>query len=125
MRAFNNLLALIAMLSHDHPNANTMNGVPFEVLSAETSAHDLIVLGKDANFDIHPKADAEELVADLLKSAGRPLLVVPSVDFSGEDVLVAYDGSPPADRALQLAVLLGSSTSNLLQYAPVPVFVHH
>lgn len=182
-----------------------LEGTPSEVLLAETGAHDLVVLGKDDNFDIHPKREEEELVANLLGSSGRPLLVVPSVEFTGEDVLIAYDGSPPADRALQLAVLLGllngktahivtvqdsveeaveisskaeayltahgiavmrhdvvddgspsnvisekikaikpcllvmgayghkslrefllgSSTSNLLQYSPVPVFVHH
>lgn len=82
-------------------------GVPSEVLAAEAAAHDIIVLGKDANFDLHPKSEEEELVSNLLGSTGRPLLVVPSVEFTGEDVLVAYDGSPPAARALQLAVLLG------------------
>lgn len=84
-----------------------LEGTPSDVLAAETAAHDLTVLGKDANFDQHPKTEAEELVAKLLSATGRPLLVVPSVAFSGEDVLVAYDGSPPAVRALQLAVQLG------------------
>lgn len=82
-------------------------GEPFEFLDKEDEAHDLVILGKGSNFALHPETELEETVTRLLRKSSRPLVLAPVEDSRGEDIVVAYDGSPPAARALQMLVLLG------------------
>jgi nucleotide-binding universal stress UspA family protein len=47
----------------------------------------------------------------LLRNPPRPVVAVPPTSLGGEDVLVAYDGSATAARALQAAVETGLLSS--------------
>ena len=82
-------------------------GAVYNELARAAMSHDLVVLGNDIKFgDIAGQSESAS-VGLLLKNVPRPLLVAPPVLPKGTDVIVAFDGSPPAARALQLFALLG------------------
>lgn len=82
-------------------------GVPAETIETEAEAHDLIVIGRDTNFHFERNHDAVEAVARLVRENPRPLLVAPSARHTNDTVLVGYDGSFQASRAIHMFVLLG------------------
>ncbi|MCM0019736.1 MAG: universal stress protein, partial [Tagaea sp.] len=59
--------------------------------------------------DLHGEAASgcADTVRKLLKESPRPLIVVPAGALAPQRALVAYDGSIPSARALQLFALLG------------------
>lgn len=69
---------------------------------------DLVVSGRDAAFHLHEADDGvTPLVEHLIAEGSRPVIVTgPELHESGP-VMVAYDGSTPAAKALQMAALLG------------------
>ena len=82
-------------------------GSAYSELARAAISHDLVVLGNDIKFgDIAGQSDAAA-VGLLLKNVPRPLLVAPPAMPKGADIVIAFDGSPPAARTLQLFVLLG------------------
>jgi len=87
-----------------------LEGAPEPALLRAGAQHDLIVLGRDSSLG---QEEAEDGIAPaiefLLQQGGRPLLVVPPGAPMGTEapVLIGYDGSAPAMRALQLFALLG------------------
>jgi nucleotide-binding universal stress UspA family protein len=81
-------------------------GVPAEQIELEAERHDLIVIGKDTNFHLDPEHDTAETVARLLRDNPRPMIVTP-VAATGEPIVVCYDGSLQASRAIHMFVLLG------------------
>lgn len=82
-------------------------GDPFEQVTAASALCDLVVTGHDVTFRGTGSERNSDTLNQLLHAAPRPVLVCPDVAPAGGDVLVAYDGSLPAMRALQLFVLLG------------------
>ncbi len=84
------------------------NGIPVDVMVAEASCADLVVLGRDdergldaAFYPITP--------ADVVLGCGRPVLVlpdVPSEEFAAKRILVAWKCSPQAARAVHDALPL-------------------
>ncbi len=83
----------------------SIRGVPNEVIRERAKAVDFVVLG---NYGLHEGVNKEQgdTVLGLLRSVARPILVVPE-DASGEPkIVIAYDGSLPADRALRAAAEL-------------------
>jgi len=93
-----------ARLEHDIVEGK---GAIYTELARAAMSHDLVVLGNDIKFgDIAGQSESAS-VSLLLKNVPRPLLVAPPVLPRGTDVVVAFDGSPPAARALQLFALLG------------------
>jgi len=83
------------------------HGEPYAQLCKAADIHDLIVIGRDVTFHQDEHAGLSDPVARLARSLPRPLIVVPPSPPRGSAVLVAYDGSLPAMRALQLYALLG------------------
>lgn len=82
---------------------------PEPALIAAGAAHDVIVIGRDSTLGLEDNPDGlAPVIEGLLHDGARPLVVVPPGDAptSGK-VLVGYDGSIPAMRALQLFALLG------------------
>lgn len=102
----------------------TLPEAPEQALLRAGATHDLIVLGRDCTLGREETEDGLAPVAEaLLRDGGRPLLLVPpgAPDPGGEaPVLVAYDGSMPAMRAIQLFALLG-----LAEGSPVKVLSAH
>jgi nucleotide-binding universal stress UspA family protein len=82
---------------------------PEPALLAAGAAHDLVVIGRDSTLGLEECPDGlAPVIEALLHDGARPLLVVPpGAPTEGGGVLVGYDGSIPAMRAIQLFALLG------------------
>ncbi|MBP0462513.1 universal stress protein [Roseomonas sp. PWR1] len=82
---------------------------PEPALLAAGAAHDLVVIGRDSTLGLEETEHGlAPVIEALLHDGARPLLVVPPGAPPAEGgVLVGYDGSIPAMRALQLFALLG------------------
>lgn len=82
---------------------------PEPALLAAGATHDLIVIGRDSTLGLEVNDDGlAPVIGALLHHGARPLLVVPPGPMpAGRGVLVGYDGSVPALRAMQLFALLG------------------
>jgi nucleotide-binding universal stress UspA family protein len=76
-------------------------GRPAQSILAKMTAHDLTVIGSDANFKFETARDDAETRDQILRRGERPVLLVPegTVAPLGHKVLVAYDGSGSAKRA--------------------------
>ena len=93
------------------------HNVPFEWLSFEgdpigtlylaTETSDLVITGHDTAFCGNVHEQLSEVLAKLLLITPRPVIVCPDDISAADDVLIAYDGSVPAMRAVQLFTLLG------------------
>jgi nucleotide-binding universal stress UspA family protein len=85
-----------------HVQARTLSesGTPYVHLLEEAQRADLIVLGQRTHFEYGWKDQADETLARVLKDSPRPVVAVPRSAKSGEVVIVAYDGSLQASRAL-------------------------
>jgi nucleotide-binding universal stress UspA family protein len=102
--------AAAAAAAGDTPFARLrLTDAPEPALLAAGASHDLIVIGRDSTLGLEDCPDGlAPVIEALLHDGARPLLVVPPAAVTaGERVLVAYDGSIPAMRALQLLALLG------------------
>lgn len=84
----------------------SLTGPRYALLSEEAERNDLTLLGREGNFE-EQSENAREVISLLLQYRPRPIIVTPPNSSHGNNVLVAYDGSPRASRALQLFVLLG------------------
>jgi nucleotide-binding universal stress UspA family protein len=86
-----------------HVSARSLEivGRPTDSILEETDKHDLTVLGRDANFRFETNADDSRTREAILHKATRPVLVVPeNVTGLGTKVVIAYDGSGAAKRAI-------------------------
>lgn len=82
---------------------------------------DLVVTGRDAEFHLEPSDGVTPLVEHIVERGCRPVIVTGPERIESGPVLVAYDGSAPAAKALQLAALLGifgSSAVHILSVGP-------
>ncbi|MCW5737517.1 MAG: universal stress protein [Enhydrobacter sp.] len=68
---------------------------------------DLVVAGRDAEFHLQPDDGITPLVEHIITKGSRPVVVSGPERPASGPVLVAYDGSAPAAKALQIAGLLG------------------
>jgi nucleotide-binding universal stress UspA family protein len=71
-------------------------GVPYEGILIEARRHDLIVL----NQHFKTPESAENTLHEVLKHAPRPVVVVPTSAPQGRSIVIGYDGSLQASRAL-------------------------
>ncbi len=85
-----------------------LTDAPEAALLAAGAAHDLTVIGRDCTLGLEVgEHRLAPVIEALLHEGGRPLLVVPAAPPSAGGILVGYDGSVPAIRALQVFALLG------------------
>jgi len=81
--------------------ARSVAGRPDETIPSEVPRHDLTVLGRDVRFRIDTSEPDRYTRDRILRRAGRPMIVVPEpITPAGTAVLLAYDGSAAATRAL-------------------------
>jgi nucleotide-binding universal stress UspA family protein len=80
-----------------------VTGEPAETILTELEHHDLCLLGRDANFRFETEASDSRTWDVVLHRASKPVIVVPDDNPppSGRAVVLAYDGSLAADRALR------------------------
>ena len=81
-------------------------GMPHEQIELEAQRYDLIVLGRQTRFHFETQEGYDDTVRRVLRNSPRPVITVPArLDLNPEElghtVLVAYDGSLQAARALQ------------------------
>jgi nucleotide-binding universal stress UspA family protein len=75
-------------------------GRPAASILAKMTAHDLTVVGRDANFKFETESEDPETRDQILRRGVRPVLLVPEgTETLGQRVLIAYDGSGAAKRA--------------------------
>lgn len=89
------------------------------IRAIETS--DMVVTGQDAEFHLEPFDGVSPLVEHVVARGCRPVLVTGPEAPDDGPVVVAYDGSAPAAKALQLALLLGvfgASAVRVVSVAP-------
>ncbi len=86
-------------------------GDPYEHLLGLVDVHDLVVIGRDTSFHSVASDAITATVARLLKENPRPIVVTPPAANDSDVTMIAYDGSLPSMRALQMLALLGIALS--------------
>ncbi len=76
-------------------------GSPYEEILRESHQYDLVLLGHETHFHFETSDRADETLWQVVRHESRPVVVAPAKIHAGAAVVVAYNGSPPADRALQ------------------------
>jgi nucleotide-binding universal stress UspA family protein len=84
----------------------SFDGDPIGTLYLATETRDLVVTGHDTAFHGNIREQLPDMIAKLLTMSPRPVIVCGDETPPQGDVLVAYDGSLPSMRALQLFALL-------------------
>ena len=111
LQAFQAQVAKASISSHD---ILAKEGNPLQLIARRATAHDLIAVGRNSIFDVEGELyDLPVCVERIVREDPRPILLVPSetsesvVANGGTSILVAYDGSAAASRALHIFALLG------------------
>ena len=81
-------------------------GRPFSEIIEEAKFHDFIVMGKRTFFE-YTTHETYGTLEQVLKNGLAPVLAVPDSVRNIEKVLVAYDNSIPAAKAVHMFLLLG------------------
>jgi nucleotide-binding universal stress UspA family protein len=93
-------------------DAGVIEDDPYSGLLRIVDRHDLVVIGRDTTFlDAQSRGPLGRVVDSLARETPRPMVITPRSSRAGSSVVIAYDGSLPAVRALQLYVLLGIARS--------------
>jgi nucleotide-binding universal stress UspA family protein len=98
---------------------STFEGDQLEAVIAAAEGRDLVITGHDTGFGGGVRERPSKLVVDLLKMMPRPLIIASDELQAGHGVMVAYDGSPPAMRAVQIFALLGLGFDQRVHVASV------
>jgi nucleotide-binding universal stress UspA family protein len=88
-------------------------GLPYEEIELASLSHDLILIGRDTNFHFQTSDDCCETAKRVLRDHPRPVLVVEDEVPHGDGLIIAYDGSRAAARALHILVLMGLNLGHL------------
>ncbi len=96
-------------------------GRPAESILTEMEAHHLTVIGRDANFRFETEEHDRKTLNAILHQAMRPVLLVPETTELelGHTVLVAYDGSHAAKRAITSFAASGIAQGRAVHVATV------
>ncbi len=89
------------------PGWLSFDGDPMDALHIAAETRDLIVTGHDTAFHGDMREPLPENLGKLLSTMPRPVIVCGDEPPAGRDVLIAYDGSLPAMRAVHMFALLG------------------
>jgi nucleotide-binding universal stress UspA family protein len=97
-----------------HCSTEVRTGIPGEIIAREAVAHGLVVMSR-TGYSRAPAVEekVEPLVSHVIRGSIRPVLVSGREFARGskiEHILVAFDGSTHAARALGVAVELGTGT---------------
>jgi nucleotide-binding universal stress UspA family protein len=76
-------------------------GEPHEQIRLESQRFDLIILGRQTYFDYSRHGVPCETLEKVLRDSPRPVVTVPEMLPAGSSIMVAYDGSLQAARAVQ------------------------
>jgi len=76
-------------------------GQPSETILREAQRYDAILLGKETYFHFETQDEPGETLHEVIKHSPRPVVAVPEKLSDGQSIVIAYDGSLQAARALQ------------------------
>ena len=93
----------------------SFEGDPMEVLDLATETRDLVITGHDTAFHGNVHEPLSEILANLLLKTPRPVIICADSLSIPENLLIAYDGSVPARRAVQMFALLGIGQGKRIQ----------
>jgi nucleotide-binding universal stress UspA family protein len=96
-------------------------GTPATEIAVEAQRFDLVLLGQQTHFRFASAGSPDDTLSEVLGSSPRPVVAVPAIPAWGEGILVAYDGSLQAARALAAFVesgLAGDREINVLCIDP-------
>lgn len=85
-------------------------GDPVAHIDDESDKADLVVLGRETNFHGDDAHDIGDIIDQLLEDTARPLIITPESlprSRNSNVVIVAFDGSSTASRAMHMFILLG------------------
>jgi nucleotide-binding universal stress UspA family protein len=92
-------------------SSDIKTGIPEDVISSMAIAHDIVVISRSGYRHIQSQNDVDSSIAPVIRNSVRPVLVAGS-EFKEEGnihkILVAYDGSMHAARALPAAAELAA-----------------
>ena len=96
-------------------------GRPAASILTEMETRDLTIIGRDANFRFETESDDTATREAILHRATRPVLIVPESAEGplGRKVVVAYDGSGAAKRAIASFAATGLARSRNVHVASV------
>ncbi len=96
-------------------------GRPAASILAEMETRDITIIGRDANFRFEIESDDTATREEILHRAAQPVLIVPEgVEGPlGKNVVVAYDGSRAAKRAIASFAASGLAQSRNVHVATV------
>jgi nucleotide-binding universal stress UspA family protein len=75
-------------------------GLPTDRILHLNEEADLTLLGRESHFRFETQTTADDTLEEVLRRAERPVVAIPDQEPKGRAVLVAYDASPAAARAL-------------------------
>ncbi|MDA0832672.1 MAG: universal stress protein [Planctomycetota bacterium] len=76
-------------------------GTPSECITTIGQRYDLIVLGQESHFSFETQQGPDSTLKEVILRSPRPVVVVPHTVTPGEEIVIAYDGSMQAARAVQ------------------------
>jgi nucleotide-binding universal stress UspA family protein len=76
-------------------------GMPYEEILRESQRYDLVLLNHEGHYHFGPVDRPDETLWKVLQHAPRPVVIAPPHLEAGSSVVLAYNGSPQADLALQ------------------------
>jgi nucleotide-binding universal stress UspA family protein len=76
-------------------------GFPYDTILRESKRCDLVLFGHETHFRFGTAGRPNETLWKVLKQGSRPVVVAPEELTGGVSTVLAYNGSPQADRALQ------------------------
>ena len=95
-------------------------GQPAETIVEEMQQHDLLLFGRDVNFRFETQEHDSYTRDRILRRAGKPIIIVPEHPVSaGSAVMIAYDGSTAATRALRSFAASGLARDRSIHVATV------
>jgi nucleotide-binding universal stress UspA family protein len=82
-------------------------GLPWEQIMLEAQRYDLIALGQESHFAFETQRGADDTLEEVVRRSPRPVVVVPIKPAAGTTIVLAYDGSLQAARAMQAFAAVG------------------
>jgi len=89
-------------------------GEPEAQLAQKSRLCDLVLLGQRTSFRFATQDWPDTTVQNVLRQSSRPVVAVPEMPPEGASVVVAYNGSPQADWALQAFESLGLAGADVV-----------
>ena len=86
-------------------------GLPAAHILLEAQHYDLIMLGQHTFFHFETQDTPDDTLAVVVKQSPCPVVAVPATLPEWRAVLIAYDGSPHATRALHMFQALGLASA--------------